>query len=70
VFEPNAKPETAAAPKKAPELTPGRAALVGLMGRYLAGMMDTSITLLEAHKLMYFLQRAGEPLKLRYTKAA
>lgn len=42
---------------------------MGLMGRYLAGMMDTSITLLEVHKLMYFLQRAGEPLKLRYTKA-
>lgn len=69
VFEPNSKPETAAGPQQAPQLTPGRAALVGLMGRYLAGMMDTSITLLEVHKLMYFLQRAGEPLKLRYTKA-
>ena len=50
-------------------LTPGRAALIALIGRYLAGMMDTSITLLEIHKLMCFLQRAGEPLRLRYTKA-
>ena len=47
-------------------LTPGRAALVGLMSRYLAGLMDTGITLLEVHKLMYFLQLAGEPLRLRF----
>jgi hypothetical protein len=26
------------------------------------------VTLLELHKLMYFMQAAGEPLKLRYTK--
>ncbi len=69
VLEPASKPETAVGSQRAAQLTPGRAALVGLMGRYLAGMMDTSITLLEVHKLMYFLQRAGEPLKLRYTKA-
>jgi uncharacterized protein YwgA len=30
--------------------------------------MDVSISLLELHKLMYFLQEAGEPLKLRYAK--
>jgi hypothetical protein len=32
-------------------------------------MMDTSISLLEIHKLMYFLQVSGEPLKLNYVKA-
>ncbi len=31
--------------------------------------MDPSVSLLEVHKLMYFLQEAGEPLRLRYTKA-
>ena len=31
--------------------------------------MDPFVTLLEVHKLMYFMQEAGEPLKLRYTKA-
>jgi hypothetical protein len=31
--------------------------------------MDPSISLLEVHKLMYFLQAAGEPLRLRYQKA-
>ncbi len=54
---------------RAPRMTAGRAALVGLIGRYLSGMMDTSISLLEVHKLMYFLQQAGEPLRLRYVKA-
>jgi hypothetical protein len=52
-----------------PRMTAGHAALVGLMSRYLAGMMDISISLLEVHKLMYFLQSAGEPLRLRYMKA-
>ena len=49
-------------------MTPGRAALLGLMHRYLGALMDTSISLLEVHKLMYFLQEAGEPLRLRYAK--
>lgn len=52
-----------------PRMTPGRAALVLMMSRYLGGLMDPSVSLLEVHKLMYFLQRAGEPLKLRYVQA-
>ena len=51
-----------------PTMTPGRAALVGLLDRYLLGLLDPFVTLLEAHKLMYFMQAAGEPLKLRFTK--
>ena len=51
-----------------PEMTPGRAALVGLLDRYLLGLLDPFVTLLEAHKLMYFMQAAGEPLQLRFTK--
>lgn len=53
----------------APNMTPGRAALVGLVQRYLAGLMDPFISLLEIHKLMYFAQEAGEPLRLKYVKA-
>jgi hypothetical protein len=49
-------------------MTPGWAALVGLMYRYLGGLMDPFVTLLEVHKLMYFLQEAGEPLRLRYVQ--
>lgn len=51
-----------------PGMTAGRAALVGLMHRYLNGLLDPFITLLEAHKLMYFMQTAGEPLRLEYSK--
>jgi len=71
LYEPQGapKPDEIVDRTKAPNMTPGRAALLGLMRRYLAGMMDASVTLLEIHKLMYFLQEAGEPLKLEYTKA-
>lgn len=51
-----------------PRMTAGRAALVGLMQRYLAGLLDPFITLLEVHKLMYFMQVTGEPLRLRFAK--
>ena len=49
-------------------MTPGRAALLALMDRYLAGMLDPFVSLLEVHKLMYFMQEAGEPLRLRMEK--
>jgi len=51
-----------------PKMTPGRAALVGLMHRYLSGLLDPFLTLLEVHKLTYFLQAANEPLRLTFTK--
>jgi hypothetical protein len=37
-----------------------------LMDRYLKGLLDPFVSLLEIHKLMYFLQEAGQPLKLDY----
>ena len=49
-------------------MTRGRAALVGLLDRYLRGLLDPFVTLQEAHKLMYFMQAAGEPLKLKFQK--
>ena len=49
-----------------PKLTTAKAAVLGLMQNYLAGLMDVGVSLLEIHKLMYFLQVAGEPLKLNY----
>ncbi len=51
-----------------PAMTPGNAILLTLMGRYLAGLMDPAVTLLEVHKLMYFMQTAGHPLKLSFSK--
>ena len=52
-----------------PKMTAGRAALVSLMHQYLVGLLDPSVTLLEAHKLMYFMQVSGESLRLRFQKA-
>ena len=70
VFEPNGAPESdrMALNREVPEMTSGRAALVGLMNRYLNGLLDPFVTLLEVHKLMYFMQAAGEPLELRFAK--
>lgn len=45
-------------------LTAGRAQLLWLMDAY--GALDYSRTLLEVQKLAYFLQAAGEPLRLKY----
>lgn len=64
----DARPAPAQA-AKVPPMSPGRAALVLLMHRYLGGLMDPFVTLLEVHKLLYFMQEAGQPLKLNYTKA-
>lgn len=55
--------------KEVPNLTLSRAALIELINRYLQSMLDPFITLLEIHKLMYFLQEAGQPLRLNYKKA-
>lgn len=52
-----------------PKMTPGRAALVELINRYMKGLLDPTISLLEVHKLMYFMQAAGQPLRLNYVKA-
>ncbi len=55
--------------REVPKMTAGRAALVELLNRYLNGLLDPFVTLLEAHKLMYFMQEAGEPLRLKYQQA-
>lgn len=71
VFEPIGTPATdkMAHVRELPSMTIGRAALVELMHRYLGGLLDPFVTLLEVHKLMYFMQEAGEPLRLKYVKA-
>ena len=70
VFEPDGTPEHARGRRtnRKPQMTPGRAALLALMDRYLAGLLDPFVSLLEIHKLMYFLQETGEPLRLTMAK--
>jgi O-acetyl-ADP-ribose deacetylase (regulator of RNase III) len=67
VYEPNSAP-VATQSREVPNMTAGRAALVVLMHRYLAGLMDPFVTLIEVQKLMYFMQAAGAPLRLNYVK--
>lgn len=71
IYEPGSAPanERANVSRDVPKMTPGRASLVALIERYLNGLLDPFITLLEVHKLMYFMQIAEEPLRLKYTKA-
>lgn len=66
LFEPVGAPEAKAMPIRTerPHMTPARALFIKLMDAYSA--LDYSRTLLEVQKLAYFLQEAGEPLRLKY----
>lgn len=70
VYEPNGAPtnDKMAYSKQVPKMTAGRAALIELIRRYLAGLLDPFVSLLEVHKLMYFMQESGENLRLKYVK--
>lgn len=67
IFEPRGAPEIIKS-KAVPNMTEGRASLVILMRQYLRGLLDPFVTLIEAQKLMYFMQAAGQPLNLDYEK--
>lgn len=66
LFEPKGAPDPRTTPvgTARPDLTPARALLIALMHRY--GELAYRRTLLEIQKLGYFLQEAGEPLRLRF----
>ena len=70
LFEPKGapEPERMVKDKAPPRMTQGRASLLGLMRLYLGAVMDPAVTLLEIHKLLYFMQESGEDLRLRYEK--
>ena len=53
-----------------PHLTASRAITIKLIDRYLQGLMDPFVSLLEVQKLMYFMQVSGEPLQLTYEKGS
>ena len=66
LFEPAGAPEAKAMPVRTerPKLTVARALFIRLMDQYAS--QDYRLTLLEIQKLAYFLQEAGQPLKLKY----
>jgi O-acetyl-ADP-ribose deacetylase (regulator of RNase III) len=66
LYEPVGTPNAKSMPvgTARPHMTPARALFVKLMDTYAA--LEYSRTLLEVQKLAYFLQEAGEPLRLKY----
>ena len=68
LFAPTGTPDAKTMPVRTerPKMTPARALFVKLMEEYLVPAYR--LTLLEIQKLAYFLQEAGEPLRLRYQK--
>jgi O-acetyl-ADP-ribose deacetylase (regulator of RNase III) len=69
LFAPAAAPHAATMPVRTarPAMTRGRAILVRLLELYRA--MDYRLSRLEVQKLTYFMQEAGEPLRLNFAKA-
>lgn len=68
VYEPAGAPNPQDMPigTEAPQLTRARAMLIRLLEIY--GIPGYELTFLEIQKLAYFLQAAGEPMKLQYVK--
>ena len=64
LFEPTGTPEVKEMVNrtKRPKMTKGRAAVLGLINRYLVPGYDYPVTLLEIQKLVYFLTVSGENL--------
>jgi O-acetyl-ADP-ribose deacetylase (regulator of RNase III) len=64
VYPPQAAPKAEAMPNntKRPKMTIGRAAVLGLIDRYISTGFGYRLSLLEVQKLVYFLTAAGEPL--------
>jgi O-acetyl-ADP-ribose deacetylase (regulator of RNase III) len=69
VYEPSA-PATSERVRNraAPNMTAGRAVILALMQRYLATGYEYVLSLLEIQKLAYFMQEAGQPLRLAFKK--
>ena len=68
LFEPAGAPkaEEMKVATKRPSMTAGRAAILGLLSRYV--LPGYRLTLLEIQKLAYFLQEIGQPLQLDFKK--
>ncbi|MFF0723640.1 macro domain-containing protein [Streptomyces sp. NPDC004134] len=76
VWEPSGAPRPDAMPNftDQPPMNPQRAAFVAALNRYIRSSLgrglafEARVSLLEVHKVMYFLQRLGLPLGLRFEK--
>lgn len=68
IYAPAGSPDAGTMPVATtrPRMTPGRAAIVALVGDYL--VPGYTATLLEIQKLAYFLQTAGQDLRLKFVR--
>jgi len=68
LFEPAESPAASAIidRREKPTMTAARAAVLALIGRYLQTDYDYRLSLVEVQKLAYFLQQAGENLRLEF----
>ena len=68
IYEPSGAPSAESMPVAIdlPNMTRARALFISVLEAY--GILGYELTKLEVQKLAYFLQQAGEPLKLKYTK--
>jgi len=68
IFEPSGAPmaNEVIDRRKRPPMTIARASVLALMGRYIETEYDYRLSLVEVQKLAYFLQEAGEALRLDY----
>ena len=71
IYEPAGAPSPSAMKNRTerPRMTKGRAAVLGLIDRYLVPGFDYPISLLEIQKLIYLLVEAGEPMpRVKFVK--
>ena len=69
LYEPGKAPDAKELPNRTvkPDLTPARAMFIFLIKQYME--LSYELTRLEVQKMAYFLQEAGEPLRLKYSKS-
>ena len=70
LYPPKGAPDAKSMPNRTPKpkMTPGRSSLLGVLLNYASMRFDPEFTLIETQKLCYFLQLAGQPLRLNFVK--
>lgn len=70
LYPPKGTPSSKTMPNRTPKpnMTPGRKSLLGVLSHYASMRFDPEFTLIETQKLCYFLQLAGQPLRLKFVK--
>ena len=70
LYQPSGAPDPGSISKNLnpPAMNLSRSILIALVHGYQAALLDVSVSLLEIHKLMYFVQEAGQDLRLHYKK--